>query len=520
MTSMAKGANMPVASPAVRASLYWTGGPGVPDVDASALLLEENGEVGSDSDFVFYNQPEHYSGSVRHGQKTTGPQSSDVVEVDLTRVPPTTARIVLAASADGGTFGQVPGLMLVLTDQASGGELARFAMGATTETAFVCGELYRRDGAWKFRAVGQGYESGLAGLADDFGIDVGGGEDESAPQQPTRMAEPPTSGPELWPPEIPPMPGPAAQPAPAASLDLGAPAPVPPAPPAPEYAAPPPPPPAAPEYAAPPPPPPADYGTPPPPPPPPPGWAPPPPGATPPPPPPPPPPSGAPEYAAPPPPPTYAPPPPPAAPPPPPAAAEPAFMPPPPSAPAGQTVNMRKNDRMGLASASGAPLTNVVMAVNWDPAPGRHNIDLDASVIAFDRAGKRLAIVWHMNLTAFYGALRHGGDNQTGKGDGEQIFVDLMRMPDQVAGLVFTVNSYRDQMFTDIAQAYSRLIDATTGQELARFTMSETQPSTALIMAMLRRGGPGWEVKAIGEFHDSRTVKKLVPAAAHHIKAP
>jgi stress response protein SCP2 len=151
MTQMSKGGNLQVTEPVVRATLYWSGGAGVPDVDASALLVQENGKVCSDGDFVFYNQPNHASGSVRHAGKTSGASAQDVVEVDLARVPASVDRIVLSASADGGTFGQVPGLELVITGR-SGAEIARFAMTASTETAFVGGELYRRrHGSYRFR---------------------------------------------------------------------------------------------------------------------------------------------------------------------------------------------------------------------------------------------------------------------------------------------------------------------------------------------------------------------------------
>lgn len=169
MTTLSKGANIPVTVPAVRAVLSWSAGPGVPDVDASALLLTDAGQVRSDGDFVFYNQPRHASDAVRHLGKRPG---ADSVEVDLAALEPGIERVALCASADGGTFGQVPGLRLLLVDVGSGAELARFDMAAGSETAYVSGELYRRAGGWKFRAVGQGYASGLAGLATDFGITV------------------------------------------------------------------------------------------------------------------------------------------------------------------------------------------------------------------------------------------------------------------------------------------------------------------------------------------------------------
>ncbi|MGW3666956.1 VWA domain-containing protein [Streptomyces sp. NPDC005141] len=172
-TSMSKGANLPVAAQEVRVVLGWSGGPGAPDADASALLLRADGRVRDDGDFVFYNQPRHASGAVRHlGKRREGGGTTDTVGVDLRALEPEIQRVVLGASADGGTFGGLTGLRLTLLDAATGQELALFEMEATTETAFIGGELYLRGGQWKFRAVGQGYASGLAGMATDFGISV------------------------------------------------------------------------------------------------------------------------------------------------------------------------------------------------------------------------------------------------------------------------------------------------------------------------------------------------------------
>ncbi|MER6206517.1 TerD family protein [Streptomyces sp. NPDC001642] len=188
---MPKGSNVPVPTTALRVELGWRSGTGVPDADASALLLVD-GKVRSDGDFVFYNQPAHASGAVRHeGKGGAGGQVTDTLLVDLARVEPAVDRIVLAASADGGTFGRVPDLYIEVRDAAQNTAVARFdSTGATVETAFVLGEFYRRQGAWKFRAVGQGYDSGLGGLATDFGITV----DE--PQQAAPAATmPPPSGP-------------------------------------------------------------------------------------------------------------------------------------------------------------------------------------------------------------------------------------------------------------------------------------------------------------------------------------
>ncbi|WP_405531200.1 TerD domain-containing protein [Streptomyces canus] len=183
---MSKGSNAPVPTTALRVELGWRSGPGVPDADASALLLV-GGKVRSDADFVFYNQPQHSSGAVRHeGKRTDGGRVTDTLLVDLARVEPSVETVVLAASADGGTFAQIPDLYIEVRDAVQGTVAARFdSEGATVETAFVLGEFYRRQGAWKFRAVGQGYDSGLEGLATDFGITV----DE--PRQAAPMAPPP-----------------------------------------------------------------------------------------------------------------------------------------------------------------------------------------------------------------------------------------------------------------------------------------------------------------------------------------
>ncbi|TSB30092.1 TerD family protein [Streptomyces benahoarensis] len=180
--AMLKGGNVPVAAGAVRVELGWWAAPGAPDVDASALLLV-SGRVRDDGDFVFCNQPVHASGAVRYeGRTGSGAARTDTLVVDLTAVDGAVDTVVLAASADGGTFGQVPGLYIRVLDAAGGAELARFdSADATAETAYVLGELYRRQGGWKFRAVGQGYATGLAGLATDFGVSVEAEPEATAP---------------------------------------------------------------------------------------------------------------------------------------------------------------------------------------------------------------------------------------------------------------------------------------------------------------------------------------------------
>lgn len=371
------GSNIAVGADAVRATLTWAGGP--VDLDASALLVTDTGKVRSDADFIFYNQPQHAASAIRHVGKAPG---ADTLEIRLSGIEAVIDRVVLVGSADGGTFGQVPQFALRLSDADTGVELAVFAMTATSETALIGGELYRRNGQWKFRAIGQGYSSGLAGLATDFGITV---DDQPAPP-----AAPPT-------PPMPPAPPPVATgPVNLATGPVN-----------------------------------LDKGR----------------------------------------------------------------------------VDLRKNQRVSLTKTGAPPLTSVVMGLSWDPAPGRRNIDLDASVIAFDSQFQALDLVWFSHKKAFGGAIKHSGDNLTGQGagDDEQIKVDLGKLPLAVKYLMFTINSFRGQKFTEIERAFCRLVEARTNTELVRFDLSESQPNTGVLMVTLSRTSTGvWEMQALGEFPTAR----------------
>ncbi|KPC85785.1 TerD family protein [Streptomyces coelicoflavus] len=175
--AMLKGSNVPLQATTVRAVLRWTPGQGVPDVDASALLLGPDDRVRSDEDFVFYNQPRHPSGQVwRLGKKRVAEGLTDTIQTDLSGVEPSVGRILLVASADGVAFDRVTSLRILLYDAAAADAepLAYFDVKPETgqETALICGELYRRGEGWKFRALGEGYSNGLKGLATDFGISV------------------------------------------------------------------------------------------------------------------------------------------------------------------------------------------------------------------------------------------------------------------------------------------------------------------------------------------------------------
>ncbi|MFI9758056.1 TerD family protein [Streptomyces sp. NPDC051963] len=175
--AMLKGSNVPLEATTVRAVVRWAPGQGVPDVDASALLLGPDGRVRSDEDFVFYNQPRHPSGKVWWlGKKRVAEGLTDTIQTDLSGVEADVSQILLVASADGVTFDRVRALRIVLYDAAvaDGEPLVHFDIKPETgqETALICGELYRRGEGWKFRALGEGYAEGLKELASDFGISV------------------------------------------------------------------------------------------------------------------------------------------------------------------------------------------------------------------------------------------------------------------------------------------------------------------------------------------------------------
>ena len=195
---MPKGSNttLPATVASVRAVLCWQVQPSTPEVDVSALLLSSQGRVRKDTDFVFFNQPRHPSGRVRHRAKSRrGELLTDTVDIDLHQLPGWVDRVVVAGSVEGSDFASVTGLHILLYDIASGPEaepLARFDItdGAGV-CALLCGELYRREEAWKFRAIGQGYASGLVGLATDFGVTI---DDEEPPAPPAPAPEPAATG--------------------------------------------------------------------------------------------------------------------------------------------------------------------------------------------------------------------------------------------------------------------------------------------------------------------------------------
>ncbi|MFB7278341.1 TerD family protein [Streptomyces hydrogenans] len=415
---MTPGSNLPLTAPRVAVDVA-----APVRLDVSGLLLGADGKVRSDDDFIFYNQPAGPGVTYRSG----GGTAPDAILVDTGALPAGIERIVVTASPDaaGQTFQGIEPTATVR--EADGGAvIATFTPPQlATETALVVVEIYQRNGAWKVRAVGQGYANGLAGIATDFGVSV-----EEEPAAPAAVA--------------PPVPAaPPAPPAPPAQPPLV----TPPGPNDPRFA----------------------FGT-------------------------------------------------PASPAPAPAAPAPA-----PAPGTGKInldkgrVSLQKNQTVSLVKGGRPLLSQVKMGLGWEPAYRGKDIDLDASVIAFGPQRNHLDSCYFGKLNILGGSIRHSGDNLTGEGGGddEVITVDLGRLPADATGLVFTVNSFSGQKFTEVAKAYCRLLDASTGEELVRFDLTSAEPQTGVMMAKLIKQFSGeWEMTAMGDFVKSRTVRGMVKPAA------
>ncbi|MGV9561743.1 TerD family protein [Streptomyces sp. NPDC003480] len=180
-------------------------------------------------------------------------------------------------------------------------------------------------------------------------------------------------------------------------------------------------------------------------------------------------------------------------------------------------VSLQKNQTVSLVKGGRPLLSRVRMGLGWEPAFRGKNIDLDASVIAYGPQRDHIDSCYFGKLTILNGAVQHSGDNLTGEGGGddEVITVDLGRLPQEVTGLVFTVNSFSGQKFTEVAKAYCRLVDAATDEELVRFDLTNAEPETGVMMAKLIRQFSGeWDMTAMGDFVKARTVRNMVKPAA------
>ena len=186
-------------------------------------------------------------------------------------------------------------------------------------------------------------------------------------------------------------------------------------------------------------------------------------------------------------------------------------------------VNLVKGQKISLEKEAGGRLSRVVMGLGWDVAKpgglrglfgGGDSIDLDASCVMFDEAGRPVDTVYYAQLHSRDGSVIHTGDNLTGAGEGddEQIIVDLSRVPEDVKTLVFVVNSFTGQTFDRVENAFCRLVDEPTGTEIARFALSGRGSHTAQVMAKVYRHEGEWKMHAIGENASGRTFRDLMPA--------
>ncbi|MDQ4489177.1 TerD family protein [Sinomonas sp. ASV486] len=195
-------------------------------------------------------------------------------------------------------------------------------------------------------------------------------------------------------------------------------------------------------------------------------------------------------------------------------------------------LSLQKGQGLSLTKKDGSSMAQVRLGLGWDAVEqprkgflgglfggGATEIDLDASAILYNAGGQALDTVFFNQLTSKDGSIRHTGDNLTGAGDGddETIMVNLPSVNGAVQHIVFVITSYSQQTFNQIKNAFCRVIDDSAGgsPEVARYTLTDQGPYTAMIMAKLSREGAGWKFTAIGQPANGRTVGDLVaPATA------
>lgn len=192
------------------------------------------------------------------------------------------------------------------------------------------------------------------------------------------------------------------------------------------------------------------------------------------------------------------------------------------------SISLQKGQKISLAKEGGGALTTVVMGLGWDVMQkkgmfgfggGKQEIDLDASCLLFDERGALLDTVWFKQLRSHDGSIQHSGDNRTGEGGGddEQIIVNLGSVPANVKSLVFTVNSFTGQGFSQVKNAFCRMIDKVTGKEIARYDLSVQGNHSAQIMTKVYRHNDEWKMHAIGENGVGRTFTDLMPQITPHL---
>lgn len=185
-------------------------------------------------------------------------------------------------------------------------------------------------------------------------------------------------------------------------------------------------------------------------------------------------------------------------------------------------ISLEKGQKINLQKADGSSLSQVFLGVGWDVAKskgffgfggGSDEIDLDASCILFDENKQVVDVVYFGQLKSKDGSILHSGDNRTGAGEGddETIRVDLNRIPAQVKSLVFTVSSFRGQTFEKVENAFCRLVDQSSNQEVAKYSLSSKGGHTALIIAKIYRHNDAWKMHAIGDSMQGRTFQEMIP---------
>lgn len=192
------------------------------------------------------------------------------------------------------------------------------------------------------------------------------------------------------------------------------------------------------------------------------------------------------------------------------------------------SVNLTKGQKISLTKTAGSALSKVVMGLGWDAKKAggflgfgtrTQEIDLDASCVLFNTAGQFADAVWFKQLRSKDGSITHTGDNRTGAGDGddEQIVVDLAHVPADVKTLVFVVNSFTGQNFSQIENASCRVVDQGSGTEIAKYDLGAGGGHTAMVMAKVYRHDGEWKMHAIGEHASGRTFQDLIPAITPHL---
>jgi tellurium resistance protein TerZ len=192
------------------------------------------------------------------------------------------------------------------------------------------------------------------------------------------------------------------------------------------------------------------------------------------------------------------------------------------------SVSLQKGQKISLDKEAGGALTKITMGLGWDAIKSKglfgfggktESVDLDASCIMFDENNNLVDTVWFRQLKSRDGSIVHTGDNRTGAGDGddEQIIVDLSKVPGNVKSLVFTVNSFTGQNFSQVQNAYCRIVNAADSKEVAKYDLSVQGAHTAQVMAKLYRHSGEWKMHAIGENASGRTFEELMPKITPHL---